>query len=52
MYSQPILVPPLVVISDGVEIWVPLGCSKSFFFHYYISTPALALGQFPSLNAR
>ncbi len=29
---------PIVVISDGVEIWVALGCSKGSFFYCYFNT--------------
>ncbi len=36
--------PPLVVVSDRVEIWVALGCSKSSLSLAAL-TPALALGQ-------
>ncbi len=42
--SQPIIIgttrakpmaTPLVVFSDGVEIWVAVGCSNSFFFFFH-----------------
>ncbi len=36
---------PLVAISDGVQIWVALGCSKGSIFFLTILTPALALGE-------